>query len=98
MILELKQIQAKKHLVVLFPYLVDKAGSESIMWQIKNFFQMHDITVFDVSDIIKNIPEKDLIVSKINSHPSVKLNKLIGEKLYEAVNESLEKEPIAFDK
>ena len=74
-----------KLIAVVFPFLTNKVKSDFIINQVKSIFESHEIPVLDVSKLIVNLQEKDLVISKIDSHPSIKLHRLVGESLYDLI-------------
>ena len=79
----IKKKEVKKTIIVLFPFLTKEEESSFITEKVKEHFMKNQIEVLDVSQITKKMDKKDIIVSKVDYHPSVKLHKLVAEKLYE---------------
>lgn len=68
--------------IILFPFLTRKINSDSITNKVKDFFESNNTKVIEVKKIATGLKENELVVSKIDAHPSVKLHKLIANNLY----------------
>ena len=84
-ICELTKSKNEKLIVVLFPFLTKEANSDLILQRVSEVFKEHAVEVLDVSKVIYGMKEKELVVSKIDAHPSVKLHELVGDALYKVV-------------
>ena len=69
--------------LILFPFLTDPSISKKIYEnKIAFFFKNKNVSVLKVSELIKNIEKNECIVNSNDSHASIKVNKLISEKLF----------------
>ncbi len=74
-----------KLIVVTFPLLTHKTNSTVLLERVKEIFNQNNVPVFDVSEVIKDLKENEVVVSKNDAHPSIKLHKLVAKKLYETI-------------
>lgn len=71
-----------KLFVVIFPFLFKTEECKLMTDKVKSVFEDLHIPVLDVSEILPNMKKKDIIVNKMDYHPSVFLHRKIGEELY----------------
>ncbi len=74
------------YIIVSFPFLNKNVDSDFAINKIHNFFNKRGVRVLDVSQLIADLEQKDIVVSKDDLHPSKKLHKLVGDSLYTLVN------------
>jgi hypothetical protein len=72
-------------IVVVFPALVDVQGSRVITTKVIDFFAQRGVPVLDVAEYIETEPPSQLVVSRLDAHPSVWLHHLVADKLYDLV-------------
>ena len=58
--------------------------------KVKRIFEEYNTPVLDVYELINlnNLRLRDLVVNSFDTHPSVKLHRLIGDKLYFLLKQS----------
>jgi len=78
-----------KLIVLIYPELTDLELSNNIyVSRIVGFFQDKAYAVIDVSDLVKQMPVKERVVSMIDAHGSEKVHLIVANKLFEVINES----------
>jgi hypothetical protein len=69
-------------IVVVFPFLTDIETSDSMyVNDIVNYFEDNKVSIINVSLLIKEIPIHERIVNRNDSHPSVKLNRIVAQEI-----------------
>ncbi|MBI3308223.1 MAG: SGNH/GDSL hydrolase family protein [Candidatus Melainabacteria bacterium] len=81
-------VKDKNLIIIIFPFLNKMEESLSITNKVKNYFNAKGVKVVDVYQLASNLNKQDLVVSKIDAHPSKKLHHLIGNKLYKTIKDS----------
>jgi hypothetical protein len=74
-----------KLIVVVFPDLVDVAGSQEITAKVINSFKERGVPTLDVTELIKETPTSQLIVNSVDPHPNEWVHQQVAAKLYELV-------------
>ncbi|MCK5225069.1 hypothetical protein KAR04_09855 [Candidatus Calescamantes bacterium] len=73
--------------VILVPDLAGLAASRSLMTRLAEFLDIAEIGYTDITDSISQIPEKKLVVSRMDAHPSILVHKIIGNAMAEHIND-----------
>jgi len=69
-------------IVVVFPFLTDIETSDSMyVDDIVKYFSDNHISVINVSPLAKGIPIDERIVNRNDSHPSIKLNRIVAQEI-----------------
>jgi hypothetical protein len=69
-------------IVVVFPFLADVEMSDSMyVTDIVRFFKADNISVINVSQLVKDIPVPERIVNKNDTHASKKLNEIVAREI-----------------
>ncbi len=69
-------------IVVVFPFLTEVETSDAMyVNDIVKYFNDNKISVINVSRLVKDIPVNERIVNRNDSHPSVKLNKIVAQEI-----------------
>jgi len=69
-------------LVVIFPYSLDLKSSAPICSRVAAFFKSNGASVIDLTGELAGWDKDDLIVSRMDGHPSVKLHRYVAGRLY----------------
>lgn len=74
--------------VIIFPYFNFKLSQEQqeYLGKIADLFVSQQIETIVVSDLIKNIPFKKLIVNKMDIHPNELANKIVADELLKQIS------------
>lgn len=75
-----------KLIVVTFPFLINEVKSDVILEKVKDLFNQSNVPVLDVSDIISGLKESEIVISKNDAHPSIKLHRLVANNLYRIIS------------
>ena len=73
-----------KLLVVFFPFLTYPQESMLPFQKVSRVFENLGVPVLNVSLIIQGMATRDLTVSRIDQHPSVKLHRMVAQAIYGA--------------
>lgn len=76
-------------IVLLFPYLQDLEFCSTLLILVENFFIEKGIKVINVSGLVEDIPSKKRIVNLNDAHPSVLINKLVADEVFEALQNNI---------
>lgn len=69
-------------IVVVFPFLTDVESSDSMyVNDIVKYFEDNKVSVINVSPLVKGLPVDERIVNKNDSHPSVKINRIVAREI-----------------
>jgi hypothetical protein len=71
--------------VVIFPVLVNVAESREMSSQVASWFRERNVAVLDVAELVEGVPPEQLVVSKLDAHPSEWLHAQVAEALHEMV-------------
>ena len=69
-------------LVIVFPSMEYPEKTKVVTDRVIDLFEQQHVPVLDVSELIRGIPARDLMVSPTDPHPSEFANKLVAEALY----------------
>ena len=75
-------------IVVVFPSMDHPEKSQVVTERIVNLYEEKGVPVLDVTDLIEDIPKKELIASPTDVHPSELVHKLVADRLYEMLVEA----------
>ncbi len=76
-----------KLIVVVFPSMVDVEQSRELTAKVVDFFEERQVPVLDVTDLIENVPPKQLVANSLDAHPSEWVHQQVADALYEMVIE-----------
>ncbi len=71
--------------VVVFPGLTHLEDSKVVTDRIVNLYRERGVPTLDVGDLVKDIPQNQLVASPVDSHPGERVHELVGQALYEMV-------------
>lgn len=81
-LVELANENAPNVIFVIYPFLTDVNLSEKLYVQkIENLLKEKNVEVINVCDLIQDVPTKELIVNKMDGHPSKLVNKILADEL-----------------
>jgi hypothetical protein len=69
-------------IVVVYPNLVDIAGTRGMSDKVAAFFESHEIAVVNMADLLKDKPVKEITVNALDGHPNEWVNKLLADELF----------------
>ncbi len=79
--------QAKMY-AVFIPFLFQLDKSASYTKPVEDYLRSKGVEVITINDGIKMIPEKERVVGKNDGHGSAELNKLIADRVYDAMKKN----------
>jgi len=69
-------------IVVIFPFLGDLEMSDVVYGNnVANYFKANNVSIINVSQLVKNVPLEERMVSKRDIHASIKVNKIVAEEI-----------------
>ena len=74
-----------KLIVVIFPSLTNLERSRNITSKVIDFYEERGVPVLDVAKLIEGAPPDQLVVNKLDAHPSQWLHKQVANELYKLV-------------
>jgi lysophospholipase L1-like esterase len=74
-----------KMYVVFIPFLFQLDQSSGYVKPVETYFRQHGVTVVPINDGIAQIPDKERVVGKNDTHAGPAVNTLIADRLYDAM-------------
>jgi hypothetical protein len=71
----------RRMIVVVYPNLMDIAGTREMSDSVAEFFQSYDITVINMADILSGRAVDEITVNPFDGHANEAVNRLLAEKL-----------------
>lgn len=84
-ILEGANAEGVKLIVVVFPSMTGVEQSEAFTAKVRDFFVGRQVPVLDVTELVKNVPPKQLVVNALDAHPGEWVHAQVADRLYRMV-------------
>jgi hypothetical protein len=72
----------RKVIVVVFPNLVDIAGTRGMSDKVAAFFESRDIAVINMADLLKDKPVEEITINALDGHANEWVNQLLADELF----------------
>lgn len=79
------QSQGMAFYVVVFPDMLDVAGTRDLASMVAEEFRTMGVPVLEVADLVDEMPTNRRIVSKVDTHPSVEVHRIVADALYDLI-------------
>jgi len=84
-IIRYKEASAAKMYTVFIPFLFQLDKSAAYTKPVENYLRSRNINIITLNNSISKVPEKERIVGKNDGHASTVINRIIADKLFEAM-------------
>ena len=81
-VIDWAQVHQAQLVVLVWPNLLDVAGSRNLTTPVVDYFSLRGVPVVDMSVYLAETPPRRLVANPFDSHPSVYSHHLAAEQLY----------------